>query len=108
MAGAEAEKAVWDDYQGRLDDAGHGVAWPLSCNKVDILKDGLFSDIPYMKGAFFYRAVAAEIGAERLDEVLGAFYRDHVGGTAGMMDMLEAIENQTGFDPSALAQHWLR
>jgi aminopeptidase N len=61
-----------------------------------------------MKGAFFFRAVAKEIGPETLDEVLAAFYQERRGTAAGMQDLLDAIQAQTGFDPTALANHWLR
>jgi hypothetical protein len=111
VAGAEVEAAVWRDYAQRLEDAvpGHEQpAWPRGCGEIDILEDGLFSDIPYMRGAFFYRDVAEEIGAERLDEVLAGFYRARVGTAAGMQDMLDEIQQRTGFDPGPLAGRWLR
>ena len=34
-------------------------AWPETCGAVDLLSDGLFSNIVYMKGAFFWKEVAA-------------------------------------------------
>jgi len=108
VAGEDVEKEVWEDYQQRLEDAGPGIAWPHGCNQVDIIKDGLFSDLPYMRGAFFYKEVAAAIGAETLDQVLGSFYRDHRGQAAGFFDILVAIENETGFDAGPLAMKWLR
>ena len=111
VAGKEVEDQIWADYKQLLIDTlaeEDILAWPETCGKVDILEDGLFSDIVYMKGAFFYRAVADEIGADKLDEVLAAFYRDHVGEAARMETMLEYIQDVGGFDPTALAKLWLR
>ncbi len=109
VAGPDVEKEIWADYRRRLDAAGDGVAWPdTACNEIDILEDGLFSDVPYMKGAFFFRDVADEIGAELLDEVLAAFYQARRGEAARMTELLEAIEARTGFDPLPLAEEWLR
>ncbi|MBP6633900.1 MAG: peptidase M1 [Kofleriaceae bacterium] len=111
VAGAARERAVWAGYQDELDAAvaeRDHAAWPAGCGAVDILRDGLFSNIPYMKGAFFYKAVAEQVGADVLDAVLARFYLDHGGGAAGMQDMLDAIVRDTGFDPGPLAQQWLR
>lgn len=108
--GASAEQQVWTEYESRLKDAVSSrdhVAWPDSCNQVDILKD-LFTSVPYMKGAFFYRAVAQKVGVHKLDQVIGKFYVTHVGKAASMQQMLDAIETDTGFDPDPLARSWLR
>jgi hypothetical protein len=102
---------VWADYQTALDDAiaaGDTVALPSTCNAIDLLTDPLWSDIPYMKGAFFFRAVEQQVGAAALDRTLSKFYRAHVGGAARMQDLLDAIKTETGFDPTALANAWLR
>lgn len=110
VVGPAAGKAIWASYQQQLDGVFAGddrVAWPQSCGTVDVLKDGLFSQAPYMKGAFFYRAVAEAIGAEKLDEALGSFYRAHVGGAASMHEMLDHLKATTGFDAAPLAQVWL-
>jgi aminopeptidase N len=112
VAGAVAEAAVWAEYEESLDAAlaeWNGLAtWPGGCDQVDILADGLFSDLPYMQGAFFYKEVAAAVGAEALDATLSRFYLAHRGKAAGMQDMLDAIRADTGFDPTALADRWLR
>jgi hypothetical protein len=111
VVGAAEEANLWDDYDRDLEFAinrGDAIAWPDSCGEVDILESGLFSRIPYMKGAFFYRAVADEVGADVLDGVLASFFEAHAGQAAGMQDMLDLIRAQTGFDPSALADGWLR
>lgn len=108
--GAAAEQKVWEGYEQRLQQAVAAkdhVAWPDSCNQVDILKD-LYTSVPYMKGAFFYRAVAQQVGVEKLDQVIASFYAAHVGKAAGMADMLATIQAETGFDPRPLADTWLR
>jgi aminopeptidase N len=112
VAGAAMEDELWADYQARLDDAVRDAsgmpAWPEGCNQVDILTDGLFSDLPYMQGAFFYKDVAAVVGADELDAVLARFYAAHHNRAAGMQDMLDAIAADTGFDPAPLVDKWLR
>ena len=111
VAGAAAEADVWTEYQGELDDAiaeGGAPAWPTGCNKIDILKDKLFTNLPYMEGAFFYKDVAAQIGADALDGVLHDFYLAHRGTPAGMQDMIDLIRTKTGFDASQLATDRLR
>ncbi len=102
---------VWADYQDTLDYVlafDDRIAWPEGCGEVDILADGLFSLSPYYKGAFFYLAVAEQVGMDELDAVLGSFFLEYGGDAAGMQDMLDHIEAETGFDPSGLAQEWLR
>ncbi|MFH1436100.1 MAG: M1 family aminopeptidase [Pseudomonadota bacterium] len=109
--GADDGAAIWAGYASELNfivTSRDGIAWPDSCGVVDIIDDGLFSRVPYIKGAYFYRAVADEIGAEELDSVLSLFFEAHVGGYAGMQDMLDLIEAETGFDPTDLADGWLR
>jgi hypothetical protein len=111
VGGPALEAAQWDEYQSELDDAiaeGGAPAWPQGCNQIDILKDKLFTNLPYMEGAFFYKDVAAAVGADRLDQVLHDFYAAHHGRAAGMQDMIELIEEETGFDPSALVESRLR
>ena len=109
-AGPAREAALWSSHDGQLDDAiarGDHVAWPDSCGEVDILAE-LYTSIPYMKGAFFYRAVAAEIGADALDAIFRRFFETYGGGAAGMQDMLDMIQAESGFDPTDLASGWLR
>jgi aminopeptidase N len=111
VRGQAAEDATWADMRAELMGAvagGDGIAWPESCGQVDILRDGLFSSIPYMKGAFFYKAVEAQVGKPALVRALARFYRERKGQAAGMQDMLDTIRLETGFDPAALAQSWLR
>jgi len=111
VRGAAAEAAVWADYEMTLAQAiadGGSPAWPTGCNQIDIVKDGLFTNLPYMQGAFFYKEVADAIGAEALDAVLRAFYAAHKGEAAGMQQMITAIESTTGFDTSELVARRLR
>jgi aminopeptidase N len=111
VSGAAAEQKAWDGYQSELDDAIHeggAPAWPTGCNKIDIIKDKLFTNLPYMEGAFFYKDVAAQIGADALDGVLHDFYMAHRGQPAGMQDMIDLIKTKTGFDASQLATDRLR
>ncbi len=83
------------------------IAWPDSC-VLDVLTDHLYSDIPYKKGAFFYKAVEDHVGRPALDHAMGRFYAEHHNQAAGMQDLLDTIKADTGFDPTALAQAWLR
>ena len=109
--GAALERQVWAEYQAELDDAiatGGAPAWPTGCNRIDIIKDDLFTNLPYMQGAFFYKDVAAVVGADVLDGVIGRFYRAHKNQAASMQDMLDAIEADTGFDPTPIADARLR
>ena len=111
MGDAEGQK-VWDHYQTRLNTAmgkpGSHIAWPDSCGVVDILQDGLFGDIPYMKGAFFYKALEAKITLAKLDEALASFYGKNKGKAAKMQDLLDEIKAVSGYDPNACAMSWLR
>ena len=106
VGGDALEQTIWDDYASQLAGLDPGVAWPSSCGEVDILD--LFSRIPYIKGAYFYRAVAERIGEDVLDDALGAFYTAFAGEAAGMQDLLDAIEAESGWDPTACADKWLR
>jgi len=111
VVGMDAEAAIWREYAGTLGAAvqqGGAPAWPTGCNQIDILKDQLFTNLPYMEGAFFYKDVAAQVGADVLDGVLSRFYLAHRGQPAGMQDMIDAIVADTGFDPSDLVAKRLR
>jgi hypothetical protein len=61
-----------------------------------------------MKGAFFYRKVAEQIGVTELDRILSGFYTEHVGTAQSMGAMIEYIQAQSGFDPKPLVDTWLR
>jgi aminopeptidase N len=111
VAGEEVGTRLWSEYRGRLlraqERCSQRIAWPSGCGLADVERD-LFTGITYMKGAFFLRAVSLRTGEEALDRALAAFYAEHVGGAAGMEELLEAIRRHTGFDPSACAAAWLR
>lgn len=105
------ETQIWADYQDELDAAiaeGGAPAWPTGCNAIDIIKDNLFTNLPYMQGAFFYRDVATAVGADVLDGVIARFYQAHKNQPASMKDMVDAIERETGFDTDALVAARLR
>ncbi len=109
VRGPAAGAEVWSGYEQRLNSViayGDRIAWPQSCGEIDVYHD-LWNGVVYMKGAFFFRAVEQAIGREALDGVLAKFYQAHMGGAAGVFDMLEAIETDTGFDPGPLASGWL-
>ncbi len=87
-----AGSATWSTYATELAGvSGTDPAWPDSCGQVDVLKDNLYTNAPYMRGAFFYRAVALKIGADQLDAALKAFYTQYQGTPAHMTDMLATI-----------------
>ena len=101
--------AIWQSYANELGEVDpRDKVWPDSCGTVDILADELFTRAPYMRGAFFYRAVALKVGAAKLDDALRAFYEQHQGKPATMASMLTTIATVTGYDPTACAAMWLR
>lgn len=111
VLGPAAEEAVWDGYEGRLTTVfvhGDYVVLPDSCGEVDVIDDGLFGDAVYMKGAWFWRQTAEQVGAEALDEAFAGFFASHVGGSARMTELVAYVEAETGADLSALVQGWLR
>jgi aminopeptidase N len=100
---------VWQSYEqdlGAID--ANAKVWPATCNAIDILKDKLFTRAPYMRGAFFYRAVALKVGADKLDQAIAAFYVAHATKPATMASMLTTIAQVTGYDPTTCADMWLR
>jgi aminopeptidase N len=103
---------AWATYETHLATAMQTpalkIAWPDSCGEIDIIQDRLFSNIPYMKGALFYRALEQRVGAEPLLAVLRSFFQARVGTAARMQELLDAVRDQTGYDPTACAQAWLR
>jgi aminopeptidase N len=105
------ETKIWAEYKSELDDAiaeGGAPAWPTGCNQIDILKDKLFTNLPYMEGAYFYKDVAAQVGADVLDGVISRFYKKFKNKPASMQDMIDAIKHDTGFDPKAIVAARLR
>ena len=111
VAGSATETRIWAEYEDELEAAiaeGGAPAWPTGCNQIDILRDKLFTNLPYMQGAFFYKDVAAKVGADKLDEILGDFYKAHRTKPASMQQMIDAIRTATGFDPTPIAEARLR
>ncbi|CAN5735850.1 hypothetical protein BH11MYX3_BH11MYX3_48200 [soil metagenome] len=105
------ETKIWADYKSELDAAiaeGGAPAWPTGCNHIDIITDKLFTNLPYMQGAYFYKDVAAKVGADVLDGVIGRFYKKYKNKPASMQDMVDAIKRETGFDPKAIVDARLR
>jgi len=100
---------VWAGYATELNGlSATAKVWPQSCNAIDIIDDDLFTNAPYIRGAFFYRGVALKVGAALLDQALAAFYVAHAGQAARMSDMLTTIKDVTGYDPTACADMWLK
>ncbi len=110
--GEESAEQVWTSYQQRLTNLQNSnlnkIAWPAGCNELDIINDGLFGAAPYMRGAFFYRALERRIGRELLDRVLANFYIEHVGKATTMQALLDAVKAESGYDPQECALQWLR
>ena len=52
--------------------------------------------------------MAERVGADVLDDAIAALFQARVGQAAGMADMIEAIELQSGLDIDDLADAWLR
>ena len=105
------EAKIWADYKEELDAAiseGGAPAWPKGCNRIDIIEDKLFTNLPYMQGAFFYKDVAAKVGVDVLDGVIGRFYKKFKNKPASMQDMVDAIKRDTGFDPKTIVDARLR
>lgn len=103
-------RRVWAGYEAelaRFDARPVNIAWPQSCGDVDVLEDGLFSRVPYVKGAYFYAAVERRVGRPLLDQALRTFYERFAGRAAGMQDMLAVIEEITRYDAGPCAQAWL-
>lgn len=111
VRGADEGEEIWLRYRRQLAEEvaeEDTEAWPTTCNEIDILQHPIWSLIPYLKGAFFLRAVEEEVGRPALDGALAVFYRQHAGEAATMAELLATIRRETGFDPGALAESWLR
>jgi aminopeptidase N len=120
IAGRAAESAgldLWPEYACFLsfdcDPANdtNTIALLDTCDVIELETHPLWSTVPYMKGAFFYREVAEVLGVATLDGVIAAFYATHVGRAAHMEDMLTALRAAAGDragEIDALADAWLR
>ncbi len=101
---------VWQSYTNQLQQqiSAQDPVWPMSCGVVDVIQDNLFTDAPYMRGAFFYKAVADKLGdPAKLDAALHTYFMAHQGATGHMSEMLDTIKQVTGYDATACAQTWL-
>jgi len=78
------------------------VAWPGGCNDIDIIEDGMYTGIPYFKGALFLKAVEDEVGREPVVAALATFVNAHLGEAAGMQDLIDVLEAETDIDPAVL------
>lgn len=83
------------------------VAWPSGCGAIDVLTSGLDSNMTYVKGALFFRALETRIGTDAFDAALALFYARWVGRAAGVQDLLDTVKESSGYDPTACAEHWL-
>lgn len=89
------------------------VASPPVCEPMDLLTNPLWSDVPYMKGAWFYREVSKVLGEDQLDLALSGFYVGHVGQAATVQSMIDWLV-LNAHTPEAkarigqLAEGWLR
>jgi hypothetical protein len=112
VAGDVVGTEIWDSYSRRLNNlqisGENKIAWPEGCNQLDILADGLFGTAPYMKGAFFFKALAERIGADEVDRILGLFYQANREKATTMQSLLDIISSESGYDPTECAQSWLR
>jgi len=112
-SGVAAGDAVWAGYQRSLErivanPARDTVALPDTCNTIDLLHHPLWSLVPYIKGAFFLRAVEKRVGRARFDQALAQFYMWHVGKAARMTDFVDFLERHTRTELDDLVQGWLR
>jgi len=100
--------ATWQSYMTELNQVSVlDPVWPMSCGVVDIINDNLFTEAPYMRGAFFYKGVADKVGADKLDMALHTFFMAHQGVTGHMSEMLDTIKQVTGYDATQCAQTWM-
>lgn len=106
---------LWPSYECDLKytcrKANNTIALPDTCDAIDILNDPLWSLVPYMKGAYFLKAVATLIGEEELDQSLATFYQANVGKAAKMEALIDQIKADNPDDATAiddLADEWLR
>jgi aminopeptidase N len=109
----EAGFDAWSRYACRLRDVCMSsppiVSPDVACNSIDLLHSDLWSSAPYMKGAFFLRAVSERIGVDVLDDAVSSFYLAHEGRAATMDELVAALATlgEPG-EIEALAQSWLQ
>ena len=106
---------LWPDYECRLqrvcgDERINTVARPAGCNAIELRDHPLWSDVPYMKGAFFLKQVAELVGADTLDDTLSSFYRERFGTAARMENLVEHLRSAFPSESlriDAIANGWL-
>lgn len=108
---------VWPAYACELQyvcdpaNMANTIALPSTCNAIDLLNDPLWSSVPYMKGAYFFREVGKAIGADVLDQALAAFYQANVNKAAKMTALIDLIKSKTDAagktKVDALVKSWL-
>ena len=111
VGGATAGQAVWDGYQMELDTVlpdEDTVLMLDTCNEIDLIVHPLWSNVTYMKGAFFYKAVEAQVGRDKLDAAIAKFYGMNKNRAARMQDMIDMIQSETGADISVHVNGWLK
>lgn len=109
--GMAAGQAVWDDYQTELDavlPTEDTILMLDTCNEIDLIVHPLWSNVTYMKGAFFYKAVEAQIGRDKLDAALKKFYETNKNKAARTQDMIDTIQSVSGADISVHVNGWLK
>lgn len=102
--------AIWSRFRDSLEgsiESRDFVVWPKGCNELGSLFE-IFTGLPYMKGAFFFRQVEQQIGRDTLDAALSSFYRANVGEAARFGELVDHIEKESGADIEELADVWLR
>jgi aminopeptidase N len=109
--GLAAGNAYWAAETSFLDYAVKNydtIAYPDSCNAIDIFSDPIWSGIPYAKGAFFWKAVETKVGRAALDAALKHFYTTHVGKAAHMQDLIDLVASDTGKSLATEETGWLK
>ncbi len=113
VVGADAETAYWDTIDERLAKLEASemskIAWPDGCGEIDFSTETLYDHSAYyVKGALFLRALERRVGVEELDAAYAAFAEEYLGKAASVQDFLDTIQAETGYDPTACANAWLR
>jgi aminopeptidase N len=98
---------VWQNYDYLLSLVPAKSAWPSTCGQIDVLRD-LYGLGPYMKGAYFYRALEKRLSRVQVVGALRHVYQRFQGKTAVMQDVLDQVRTDTGYDPTTCANAWLR
>ena len=111
VGGPQAEAAIWNEYDRRLDAAiarGDTTAWIPDTCEIEIENHPLWSSIPYMKGAFFLRTVAARAGTGPLDAAIRSFYLVNRETATTMAAFIAHLESELRLDLHPEVTGWLR